>query len=232
MTFPRFELRGVSRRFPRRDGRPGTVAALEGVSLVLADGEATSLCGPTGAGKSTLARLLLGLEQADEGEVLHWGRPLAGWPRRGFLRRNQMVFQNPHLAVNPGFRAERIAAEPLRIAGMDRREALRLAGEALEAVGLPPECRPRYPAELSAGQLQRVTLARALVLEPSFLVLDEPFSCLDEIAIARLQELLAGLRKERRLGMLLVCHNPRHAAQLASRHLRLEAGRLEAGGSP
>ncbi len=188
MMAARFRLRGVSKSFRSRRRAAGVVPALTAVDLDLVDGQVNALVGRSGAGKSTLARIVMGFETPDSGEVLYRERPLSAAPRPAFRRRNQMVFQNPLLAVNPLFTVGQIIGEPLRICrpasrrvrrrGKDRRDA--------GAAGTARGCLRRLPHELSGGELQRVALARALVLEPEFLVLDEPFSALDDLTAMRI----------------------------------------------
>ena len=140
-----------------------------------------------------------------------------------------MVFQNPCLAVNPLFTVERVIGEPLRIAGA-RNAAARIQ-EVMEWLKLPRAYAGRLPHELSGGELQRVALARALILEPEFLVLDEPFSALDDLTAMKILLLLKGLFRRLRLGALFVSHHPRHVRALADRVAILEKGRLLPAGS-
>lgn len=217
MTAARFRLRGVSKSY-------GQVPALTCVDLDLVDGQVNALMGPSGAGKSTLARIVMGFETPDSGEVLYRERPLAAAPRPAFRRRNQMVFQNPLLAVNPLFTVEQIIGEPLRIAGVVP-GAERIAG-LLERLELPCHCLRRLPHELSGGELQRVALARALVLEPEFLVLDEPFSALDDLGAMRVLRQFKSAFQSLRLGVLFISHHPRHVRVLADRVRVMEKGRV------
>lgn len=238
MTPVRFALRCVGKSYRRRGG--GRLLALDGVSLDLRDGQVLALAGPSGAGKSTLARVLMRFAAADSGQVLYRGRPLAQVPAADFCRANQMVFQNPLQAVHPLFCVARIIGEPLRalqprgwgfLRPASQRSAARRdldprVAAAMDLLELPPALAARLPHELSGGELQRVALARALVLEPGFLVLDEPFSALDDLTAARIVRLLKGILRRRRLGALLIGHHPRHLRELADSVARLEAGRL------
>lgn len=224
MNAARFALRGVAKSYPGR-GDSG-VAALAGIDLDLPEGRVTALTGRSGAGKSTLARIVMGFIRADGGSVRYRGRPLEEAPQRRFRRDNQMVFQNPLLACDPLFSVAQVIAEPLH--------AQRLAhdgGETLavmEEMELPPALLGRRPAELSGGELQRVALARALVLRPGFLVLDEPFSALDDLTALRLVRLLKASCRRRRLGALFISHHRRHIRELADGEAVLENGRLVA----
>jgi ABC-type glutathione transport system ATPase component len=225
MTAARFRLRGVSKSYRQ-------VPALMSVDLDLLDGQVNALVGRSGAGKSTLARIVMGFETPDSGEVLYRERPLASAPRPAFRRSNQMVFQNPLLAVNPLFTVAQIIGEPLRtfkaaaagvagaIPGPER-----IAGM-LERLELPCGCLRRLPHELSGGELQRVALARALVLEPEFLVLDEPFSALDDLGAMRVLRQFKAVFQSLRLGVLFISHHPRHVSALADSVTVIEKGRI------
>lgn len=232
------------------------VTALDGVDLDILERQVNALVGRSGAGKSTLARILMGFIVPDSGAVLYQGRPLTETPRPVFRRCNQMVFQNPLQAVNPLFTAAWIISEPLRVLksaapladGFPGERALRrvslrpdavsTAGtaalaaigeriaEVLEQLELSRDCLRRRPCELSGGELQRVVLARALVLKPEFLILDEPFSALDDLTAIKIVRLLKGVFRRLKLGVLFIGHHPRHVRELADRVVVLEKGRL------
>jgi len=221
----RFRLSAVSKAYrDRRRGSRGTIAALRGVDLDIPERQVSALLGSSGAGKSTLARILMGFEKPDSGDVLFQDRPLSAAPRPSFRRCNQLVFQNPWLAVNPCFTVWQIVSEPLRLLG-DRNGQAKV-GEVLDLLELRQGCLPRLPHELSGGELQRVALARALVLDPEFLVLDEPFSALDDLTAMRILLQLRKILLRPGLGSLLISHNPRHVHALAGRVAVLEGGRL------
>jgi peptide/nickel transport system ATP-binding protein len=224
----RFKLEDVGKTYHNR--RPGQAVvlhkALDGVNLELHEQQVNALTGKSGAGKSTLARMILGLEQPDSGRVIFQNQPLAAVARDGFNRRNQMVFQNPFLAVNPCFSVRKIILEPLRIAaakGAPIAEKLRAALDLLE---LPERYLGRWPHELSGGELQRVVLARALVLEPEFLILDESFSSLDDLTAWRILLQFKKIFLRLRLGILFIGHHPRHVRLLADRVAVLDQGRV------
>jgi len=224
----RFRLENVSKTF--RNRCPGRAAlrhkALDNISLDIPEQEVVALTGRSGAGKSTLARLVIGMEQPDGGRVIFQGRPLADVPRAAFNRGNQMMFQNPFLAVNPSFTVREIASEPLRIAGEKRERIAQKLNDVFALLELPERYLERWPHELSGGELQRVVLARALVLDPEFLVLDEPFSSLDDLTAWRILLQFKKIFLRLRLGVLLIGHHPRHVRLLADRVAVLEAGRL------
>jgi len=224
----RFRLQNVSKTYHNR--RPGQTAirhkALDGVSLELYEQQVNALTGKSGAGKTTLARIILAMEEPDSGRVSFKDQPLAAVPRAGFNRRNQMMFQNPYLAVNPCFTVREIISEPLRIAAVKPTQRAEKLGEVLDLLELPAHYLARRPHELSGGELQRVVLARALVLEPEFLVLDEPFSALDDLTAWRILLQFKKIFLRLRLGILFIGHHPRHVRLLADRVAVLDQGRL------
>ncbi|HEX5060991.1 MAG TPA: dipeptide ABC transporter ATP-binding protein [Kofleriaceae bacterium] len=201
----------------RRYGRARTFA-LDNVSFDLRAGEVLAVVGASGGGKSTLARLLTGLDRPDRGTVRVAGN--------GAHRQHvQMVFQDPFASLNPARRIRHHLARPLRIHGgpqdLDQRiESL------LATVGLPPAFARRFPHELSGGQRQRVALARALAADPRLLIADEPTSMLDASLRAELLALLRELAHERGLGVVLVTHDLPSAAAIADRVLVLRRGRV------
>jgi ABC-type glutathione transport system ATPase component len=224
----RFALENVSKSFGLRRSGPGSrrLRALDEVSLTLYEKQTCALTGKSGAGKSTLARVLLGIEPADAGRVLYRGRLLRDQPRHAFNQANQLVFQNPFLAVNPSFSVRRIVSEPLRIAAVAPAAILEKVRSVLDLLEVPELLLERRPWQLSGGELQRVALARALVLEPGFLVLDEPFSSLDDLTAWRLLRRLKEIVGRLGLGVLYIGHHPRHVRFLAERVLVMENGRL------
>ncbi len=244
----RFRLRRVSKSYRDRRQKTGMpLAVLTSVSLDIQDGQVQALVGRSGAGKSTLARIVMGFTAPDSGEVLYRDRPLSEALLPAFRRRNQMVFQNPLLAVNPLFTVSQIIGEPLRIlktapprpdegtlsvpaeGNAGASGAAEKIGAVLERLELPGACLRRLPHELSGGELQRVALARALVLEPEFLVLDEPFSALDDLGAMRILRQFKAIFQNLRLGVLFISHHPRHVRALADRVSVLKEGRIVAG---
>ena len=224
----RFRLEDVTKSYHNRC--PGRAAiwhkALDGVNLDIHERQVSALTGRSGAGKSTLARLVIGMERPDSGRVSFQGRPLAAVPRAAFNRRNQMMLQNPYLAVNPCFTVREIVSEPLRIAAAQEAQIAEKLRDVLALLELPELFLERRPHELSGGELQRVVLARALVLEPEFLVLDEPFSSLDDLTAWRILLQFKKIFQRLRLGILFIGHHPRHVRLLADRVVVLEQGRL------
>jgi peptide/nickel transport system ATP-binding protein len=212
-------------------GRAGARRALQDVSLELRAGEALGVVGESGSGKSTLARAALQLIRPAAGRVSWMGRALEGVPARELkrLRRDlQIVFQDPLASLDPRMTVGDIVAEPLRV-HEPRLDASARAGEVsgmLARVGLGPEMASRYPHELSGGQCQRVGIARAMITGPRLLVCDEPVSALDAAVQAQVLDLLASLRAERGMSILLVSHNLAVVRRLCDRVLVLYRGRM------
>ena len=212
-------------------GRRKALRAIDGVGLSLGVGERVGLVGESGSGKSTLVRLLLALEAPTAGSIELGGQPFAAGGRRptpGQRRLVQAVFQDPFGSLNPRFRVERIVAEPLALLEQPLSPAERSSRvrRALEDVGLAPDALARYPHEFSGGQRQRIALARALVIEPKLLILDEAVSGLDASLRAQILELLAGLNASRGLGYLLVSHDLGVVRATTERLLVMHAGRI------
>lgn len=232
MTPPLLAVRGLRRRYRRRAriGRgPQIVPALDGASLDVPAGSLVAVVGPSGSGKSTLARCIAGLEPADEGQIVFEGHavaPLRGAALAAHRRRVQLVFQDPARALSPRMTVLEILREPMRIAN-DRpvSRQVETARALLEVVGLPADACARRPAELSGGQRQRLAIARALVLEPALLILDESLAGLDPSLQAQIVNLLLELRETRGLTLMVVSHDLGLVARVADRIAVLEAGR-------
>lgn len=210
--------------------RPQGPPVLSGVDLVIHPGETWGLSGPSGGGKSTLARIALGLERPQAGEVYFRDGALAGLnraQRREFHRQAQVVWQDPYLYLPPQFSVARLVAEPLAVHGLaPRAQRAGRVTELLALVGLEPNLAESKPHQLSGGQCQRVALARALACQPSLLVLDEALAGLDTISQARLVELLRGICRERELALLFIAHDPKLIKLLCRREVELSGGRL------
>lgn len=204
------EIEKVSKSFPRQ-GNNGAVAVLQGVSFTVARGEFVCLLGPSGCGKSTLLNLAAGFIKPSAGRLCFQGRPVTGpGPDRG------VIFQEPTLF--PWLTAVQNVEFGLQNARVTRPERRARALRGLEKVGLNGFADAR-PHALSGGMRQRVALARVLVLEPSLLLMDEPFSALDENTRERLQDELLRLWQEDRKTVVFVTHNVEEAAYLADRVL-------------
>lgn len=207
------------------------LAVLRGFELAVAAGSRHCLIGDSGAGKSTVLRVLLGLQAADRGEVRIDGVALQTWLRSDRLalrRKIQPVFQSAAAALPPRRSAMAILMEPLAIHDINLAERPRRCAEALDAVQLPALIAHRYVHELSGGQQQRLALARALVLQPEWLLADEPTSALDPATALAVSELLRDLSRDRGLGLLVVTHDPALPLALDAQVLRLAGGRVGA----
>jgi oligopeptide/dipeptide ABC transporter ATP-binding protein len=207
--------------------------AVRDVSLVARTGETLGVLGESGSGKTTLVRLAAFLIRPDDGGVRVDGVDpwtLSGAARRRLRRQVQVVFQESSDALDPRQSVAAAVAEPLANVGVGRRERAVAVATALDAVGLGPELAGRYPGQLSGGQRQRVGIARALVLAPELILLDEPVSALDVSVAAQVMNLLADLKAERGLGYVLISHELPVVRYLADRAVVLYAGRVvEAG---
>jgi peptide/nickel transport system ATP-binding protein len=174
--------------------------AVDGVSFEIRRGETLSLVGESGCGKSTVARLLVGLYRPTRGAVEFFGR--------GLRQKLQMIFQDPYASLNPRWRVADIIAEPLRTHGMgSKAEVLKRVDELLTLVRLSPADKEKYPHQFSGGQRQRLSIARALATHPEFLVCDEPTSALDVSVQAQVLNLMKDLQRELGLTYLFISHN-------------------------
>ncbi|MET0144361.1 MAG: ATP-binding cassette domain-containing protein [Ilumatobacteraceae bacterium] len=210
---PLLEATGIHRHFalPRTSlfGSRGVRTALGGVDLSLDEGASVGVVGESGSGKSTLMRILLGLDRASSGEVRYRGRPIVpGKPRdlRWFRREAQIVLQDPLSSLDPRMTIASIIREPLVCLGVPEDHDARVV-EVLEAVGLDPAWRTRYPYEFSGGQQQRIAIARAIAPRPDLLVGDEPVSALDVSVRVQILDLLQRLADEERFSLILVSHD-------------------------
>ncbi|HKW12833.1 MAG TPA: ABC transporter ATP-binding protein [Gemmatimonadaceae bacterium] len=200
-------------------GRPGrTVRAVKSVDLAICHGETLGLVGESGSGKSTLARCIVRLVDAERGSVIVGGdvdlMKLSRRELRAHRRRIQMVFQDPYGSLDPRCTVGRLIAEGPIVHGVPESEAVSRAHALLELVGLERRAADRFPHEFSGGQRQRIGIARALALEPSILVADEPVSALDVSVQAQVLRLLGDIRDQLDLTMLFITHDLRVAAQV------------------
>jgi peptide/nickel transport system ATP-binding protein len=223
--------RGIGVAFAHRTGRH---QALDAVDFSAAPGTATGIVGPSGSGKTTLLRVLAGLHPADSGRLTLDGHPLAPTARkrrREHHRRIQLVPQNPLDALNPSRSVGDALARPLRLhSGLPRRRIAGRVGELLRQVELPAGFAARHPGELSGGQRQRVSIARALATDPGYLLCDEITSALDPDTAVTIMELLARLRTERGLTVVMVSHELHLIAAYTDTVHLLDTGRLTAHG--
>ncbi len=195
-------------RLPRQ-----TLKAVDGIDFDIAKGETFSLVGESGCGKSTVARLVVGLYAATKGTVQFNGVDLSQLSSRAEIaplrRRMQMIFQDPYASLNPRWRVVDIVAEPLRAFGLEKDDTARRArvDELLRQVGLSPADADKYPHEFSGGQRQRISIARALSSNPEFLVCDEPTSALDVSVQSQILNLMKDLQQRLDLTYLFISHN-------------------------
>ena len=220
----------ISKVFGRR-GRTGTdTHAVRSASLELAPGQTLGLVGQSGSGKSTLARIILGLLPATSGEVLFDGSPASkfGRPERARFRREvQAVFQDPRQSLNWRLDIASIVTEPLRNYGIgDRAERRARAAELLDQVSVSPKLLTRRPPEVSGGQLQRIAIARALALQPRYLICDEPLSALDVSVQAGILNLLLDLQQRQGLAMLFISHDLAVVRHLSDQVLVMRQGEI------
>ena len=188
---------------------------LHDVSFQVGRGEILGLVGESGTGKSTLARVILGMVKPEHGRVIH------------FSERPQMIFQDPFSSLNPAYSVSWIMEEPMKIRGIrNRAERKRRVQEMLQLVELPEECIDAKPGELSGGQRQRVSIAVALIQQPKFLIADEPVSALDVTIQAQILKLLKRLRRELDLSYLFISHDLNVVYQLCDRCLVMKGGRI------
>lgn len=234
------EVRNLVKHFPLRrslkdimQGKRSAVRAVDGVSFFVRRGEILGLVGESGCGKTTTGRVLLRLEEPTSGEIIFDGQDITQLSRQEMTRlrrRMQIVFQDPYDSMNPNLDVFRIVAEPLRIQGLarDHDEVTERVARALADVELTPveEYMHRYPRELSGGQRQRVAIARALVLDPDFIVADEPVSMLDVSIRGGILKILMRLVRERGLSLLFITHDLSLARHFCDRIAVMYLGKI------
>jgi oligopeptide/dipeptide ABC transporter ATP-binding protein len=206
------ETRNLKKWFPIKGGLLSTVKsyvrAVDGVSLEVRKGETLGVVGESGCGKTTLGRLLLGLIPITDGEIIYDGAPIYEIERQEIRKKMQIVFQDPGGSMNPRMSVKSIVGEPLHVnTKLDDSEITSRVSDLLESVGLESVHMNRYPHEFSGGQKQRIAIARALSLDPEFILLDEPTSALDVSVQAQVLNLLAQLQKERNLTFVFITHD-------------------------
>jgi oligopeptide transport system ATP-binding protein len=227
------EVSHLLKRFTRDAGwfRKGvTVAAVDDISFTIDEGETFGLVGESGSGKTTTGRCMLRLVEPTAGEVRFRGENVLAFTRsrmRHARRDMQIVFQDPYSSLNPRMRARQIVEEPLIIHRIGRRAERRArVAELFDLVGLNPAHLERYPHEFSGGQRQRIGLARALALNPSFLILDEPVSALDVSVQAQVVNLLMDLQERLKLTYLFIAHDLRLVEHICSRVAVMYLGKI------
>jgi oligopeptide transport system ATP-binding protein len=233
---PLLKVKGLHMHFPISEGMLfrrsiGQVKAIDGVDFTVQRGETLGLVGESGCGKTTTGRCILRLEKPTAGEIIYDGVDLAGLaPKdlRAMRRRIQVIFQDPYSSLNPRMKVGAIIEEPMKVHGTEpdptrRRERAR---ELLSVCGLAADFADRYPHEMSGGQRQRVGIARALALNPEFIVCDEPVSALDVSIQAQVVNLLEDLREKFGLTYLFIAHDLSVVRHLCQRVAVMYLGRI------
>ena len=228
MSGPALEAKGVRRTFMVSGGfmRPKRpLHAVNGVDLRVERGEVLALVGESGCGKTTLAKMLLGLLPATSGGLEIDGQPVQAMDRLTIAKTVQPIFQDPYSSLNPRKSVGSIITLPLKVQG-EGDTGRRRAEEMMELVGLPPRLYNHYPNQLSGGQRQRVAIARALVNRPRVVICDEPTSALDVSVQSQILNLLLDLRAELKLTYLIISHNLAVVEHMATRLAVMYLGRI------
>jgi oligopeptide transport system ATP-binding protein len=233
---PLLEVKGLRMHFPITEGivarrLVGEVKAVDGIDFTIRRGETLGLVGESGCGKTTTGRCILRLEKPTSGEILYDGVDIAGLGRKALValrRRIQVIFQDPYSSLNPRMKVGEIIAEPMHVHAIqpDANKRTARVRELLSVCGLNPNFADRYPHEMSGGQRQRVGIARALALEPEFIVCDEPVSALDVSIQAQVVNLLEDLREQFGLTYLFIAHDLSVVRHLCQRVAVMYLGRI------
>ena len=233
---PLLEVRQLAMHFPVTEGialarKVGDVKAVDGVDFTIERGETLGLVGESGCGKTTTGRCILRLERPTAGQILFAGQDINQMPRKellGLRRRMQVIFQDPYSSLNPRMKVGDIIGEPIKVHGVERDAGRRQARvrELLSVCGLDPKFADRYPHEMSGGQRQRVGIARALALDPEFIVCDEAVSALDVSIQAQIVNLLEDLRERFGLTYLFIAHDLSVVRHLCQRVAVMYLGRI------
>lgn len=232
---PLVRVQGLKKHFPITRGlifqrQIGTVRAVDGVDLEIMEGETLGLVGESGCGKSTTGRTILQLYKATEGKVFYGDMELTamdGDKLRKARRNFQMIFQDPYASLNPRLTVESIIAEPLEVHNIgNKQERHERVKELMNLVGLNPSLNNRYPHEFSGGQRQRIGVARALALQPKFIVCDEPISALDVSIQAQVVNLLEELQHKFNLTYLFIAHDLSMVRHISNRTAVMYLGKI------
>ncbi|MGY4802085.1 ABC transporter ATP-binding protein [Teichococcus aerofrigidensis] len=243
MSTPIIELKGVSKRFSKKQDFAGkligrltggvkdeTVHAVDGVDLTVNKGEVVGLVGESGCGKSTLGRMVAGIMPASGGEILWHGQPVAslsGAEARRAKLQTQMIFQDPYASLNPRMRVSEIVGEAPKVHGLVPRGTYdSYVDNQLRRAGLDPSLKRRYPHQFSGGQRQRIGIARALAVQPEFIVCDEAVAALDVSIQAQILNLFMELRRDLDLTYLFISHDLGVVEHLSDRVVIMYLGRV------
>ena len=228
-----FSLQEIKKFYPVLGGvfrrAVGQVSVLNGVQLTINKGEVTGLVGESGCGKSTLAKLLMKLEEPTAGTIQFKGSALPkikGKERKLFYRQVQMIFQDPFSSLNPRMKVKDIVGEMVRIQGIGKEQEQQKVLKILTRVGLGQDALDRFPHEFSGGQRQRIAIARALIVEPTLLIADEPVSALDLSLQAKTLALLKSLKEDYDLTIFLISHDLKKVASFCDTVAVMYLGRI------
>ena len=227
------EVKNLKKYFPVKGGigkKKGFVQAVDNVSFDIYEGETFGLVGESGCGKSTTGRTLIRLYEPTEGQILYKGTDIAKMKERElypYRRKMQMIFQDPYSSLNGRMTVSEIVAEPLNVHGIGTpAERKKTVAELLDRVGLKKEHANRYPHEFSGGQRQRIGIARALAINPEFIICDEPISALDVSIQAQVVNMLEDLQKEMGLTYLFIAHDLSMVKHISNRIGVMYLGKL------
>lgn len=231
---PLIQVKDLKKYYPVKTGIiphvTDYVKAVDGVSFSIYEGEILGLVGESGCGKTTIGKLLTGLEKPTEGAILYRGMDVLDWTakeQKKYRTKIQMIFQDPYSSLNPRKHIYEILAAPMLYHGISGKQTIeRDVKELLEMVGMPQSALGRYPHEFSGGQRQRIGIARALSLKPEFIVCDEPVSALDVSVQAQILNLLKSLQKELQLTLLFIGHGLGAVHYVSDRIAVMQTGRI------
>ena len=226
------EMKNLKKYFPMK--KKTVLKAVDNVTMDIYKGEILSLVGESGSGKTTLGRTISRLYKKTNGEILYNGKPVEDYTLKDFTKEIQMIFQDPQASLNPRMTVGDIVAEGIDIHKLasSKQERMEKVYSLLELVGLNREHASRFPHEFSGGQRQRIGIARALAVNPSVLVCDEPISALDVSIQAQVVNLLKDLQKERNLTMLFIAHDLSMVKYISDRVAVMYRGKVVELGTP
>lgn len=231
---PLIQVKNLKKYYPVKTGIiphvTDYVKAVDGVSFSIYEGEILGLVGESGCGKTTIGKLLTGLEKPTEGAILYRGMDILDWTakeQKKYRTKIQMIFQDPYSSLNPRKHIYEILAAPMLYHGIsDKQTVEKDVKELLEMVGMPQSALGKYPHEFSGGQRQRIGIARALSLKPEFIVCDEPVSALDVSVQAQILNLLKSLQNELQLTLLFIGHGLGAVHYVSDRIAVMQNGRI------